>query len=72
MNSPGADAAHRLIAAGVPVTFTACYAVPQVHVAAALGARYIAPYLGRINDPGRDGLADLMAMQAPLKGVGSS
>lgn len=69
---PGAEAGHRLIAAGVPVTFTACYAVPQVLVAAALGARYIAPYLGRINDLGRDGLAELMTMQAALEGVGSS
>jgi len=68
----GAEAARRLIAAGVPVTFTACYAVPQVLVAAALGARYIAPYLGRISDLGRDGTAELIAMQAALDGVGSS
>lgn len=68
----GAEAARRLIAGGVPVTFTACYAVPQVLVAAALGARYIAPYLGRISDLGRDGCAELIAMQAALAGVGSS
>lgn len=68
---PGAEAARRLIAAGVPVTFTACYAVPQVLVAAALRARYIAPYLGRISDLGRDGVAELSAMQAALAGVGS-
>jgi len=65
----GAEAARRLIDAGVPVTFTACYAVPQVLVAAALGARYIAPYLGRIGDLGRDGHADLIAMQQALDGV---
>lgn len=68
----GAEAARRLIAAGVPITFTACYAIPQVLVAAALGARYIAPYLGRISDLGRDGVAELSAMQAALAGVGSS
>jgi transaldolase len=68
----GAEAARRLIATGVPVTFTACYAVPQVLVAAALGARYIAPYLGRIGDLGRDGHADLIAMQQALDGVGAT
>jgi transaldolase len=68
----GAEAARRLIDTGVPVTFTACYAVPQVLVAAALGARYIAPYLGRIGDLGRDGHADLIAMQQALDGVGAT
>ncbi|GDX76640.1 putative transaldolase [Cyanobium sp.] len=68
----GAEAARRLIHAEVPVTFTACYAVPQVLVAAALGARYIAPYLGRIGDLGRDGHADLIAMQQALDGVGAT
>jgi len=68
----GAEAARRLIHAEVPVTFTACYAVPQVLVAAALGARYIAPYLGRIGDLGRDGHAELIAMQQALDGVGAT
>ena len=68
----GTEAARRLIDTGVPVTFTACYAVPQVLVAAALGARYIAPYLGRIGDLGRDGHADLIAMQQALDGVGAT
>jgi len=67
----GALAAARLIDAAIPVTFTACYAVPQVLVAAALGARYIAPYLGRINDLGRDGAAELVAMQRCLRGCDS-
>lgn len=69
---PGAAAGRRLIATGVPVTFTACYEVHQVLLAAALGARYIAPYLGRIVDLGRDGHADLIAMQQALDGVGAS
>jgi transaldolase len=65
----GAEAGRRLIDTGVPVTFTACYEVHQVLLAAALGARYIAPYLGRIGDLGRDGHADLIAMQRALEGV---
>ena len=68
----GATAARELIAADLPVTFTACYEVPQVLIAAALGAAYIAPYLGRIGDQGRDGQAELVAMQRSLDGLGSS
>ncbi|MCS5699798.1 transaldolase [Cyanobium sp. FGCU-52] len=67
----GSKAAARLIAGGVPVTFTACYEVAQVLIAAALGARYIAPYLGRICDQDRDGHAELIAMNQALRGVGS-
>lgn len=67
----GALAAARLIQAGQPVTFTACYEAPQVLVAAALGARYIAPYLGRIDDQGRDGQGELVAMQRCLRGTRS-
>jgi transaldolase len=68
----GAVVARQLIAAGVPVTFTACYEVAQVLVAAALGADGIAAYLGRIGDLGRDGHGELIAMQRALDGVGSS
>ncbi len=68
----GAAAARSLIAEDVPVTFTACYEVPQVLIAAALGAAYIAPYLGRIGDQGRDGHTELVSMQRSLSGLGSS
>jgi len=40
-------------------------------IAAALGARYIAPYLGRIGDQGRDGTAEVITMHQALRGVGS-
>jgi transaldolase len=42
------------------------YAPGQVLVAAAAGATYIAPYLGRLNDAGRDGIAEVTAMQEVL------
>ncbi len=67
----GAAVARALITEGVPVTFTACYEVAQVLVAAALGADGIAAYLGRISDLGRDGHGELIAMQRALEGVGS-
>lgn len=72
ITAAGSRAAAELIAASLLVTFTACYQVHQVLVAAALGADYIAPYLGRIGDQGRDAHAELIAMQRCLEGCGSS
>jgi transaldolase len=72
VTTTGAEAAKELISQGIPITFTACYEPTQVLVAAALGARYIAPYLGRISDLGRDGHAELTTMQRALEGLGSS
>jgi transaldolase len=43
-----------------------------VLVAAALGARYIAPYLGRIQDLGRDSHQELITMQQCVDRSGSS
>jgi transaldolase len=68
----GAAVARELVRAGVAVTFTACYEPHQVLIAAALGVDYIAPYLGRIQDQGRDGVAEVIAMQRCLAGLGSS
>ena len=60
----GLDAGARLIAQGVPVTWTAVYAPEQAHFAAQLGAAYAAPYLGRLEDAGIDGLGLIAQMQA--------
>jgi transaldolase len=68
----GTQAASQLIAQGIRVTLTGVYAVHQVLIAAALGADYAAPYLGRINDLGRNGRDDLVAMQREIAGVGSA
>ncbi|MGF1499160.1 MAG: transaldolase family protein [Elainellaceae cyanobacterium] len=68
----GTAAAARLVAAGVRVTLTAVYAHPQVLIGAGLGADYVAPYLGRMTDAGKDGRAELVAMQQSLTGVSST
>ena len=68
----GTQAASQLIAQGIRITLTGVYAVHQVLIAAALGADYAAPYLGRINDLGRNGRDDLVAMQREIAGVGST
>lgn len=64
----GFACAHRLIDAGATVTLTAVYAEGQVLAAAAMGAAYAAPYLGRLDDAGRDGRAILVRMQALAAG----
>lgn len=60
----GFVAGARLIAQGVPVTWTAVYAPEQAHFASQLGAAYAAPYLGRLEDSGADGLGLIAQMQA--------
>lgn len=67
----GTEAASRLIAQGIRITLTGVYAVHQVLIAAALGADYAAPYLGRIDDLGGKGRDELVAMQKAIVGVGS-
>ena len=67
----GLEAARDLLADGLQVTFTACYEPAQVLAAIATGADYIAPYLGRISDLGRDGHAELIRMQRAVDALGS-
>lgn len=71
LTEPGLRAARMLVADGNRVTLTACYAAPQVIAAAALGATYVAPYLGRISDGGQDGCAEVITMGRTLQGLGS-
>lgn len=68
----GSAACATLAARGIPTLLTAIYAPGQAMVAAAAGATYIAPYLGRLNDSGRDGRADVLAMHEILVATGSA
>lgn len=67
----GASAAARLAPGGTPVLLTAVYNAAQGLVAAAAGAQYVAPYLGRMDDVGKDGTAEVVAMHRALSAVGS-
>ena len=62
----GLRAGAELSANGIPVTYTAVYAPEQAHFAGQLGAAYAAPYLGRLEDSGLDGLALIGQMQSLL------
>lgn len=64
----GFAAAATLVTGGGSVLLTAVYSLPQAVAAASLGVRYIAPYLGRLRDAGRDGTAEIRSMQALVAG----
>ena len=67
----GSSACAELAARGIPTLLTAVYAPAQAIVAAAAGATYIAPYLGKLQDAGRDAMADITAMHEILAATGS-
>lgn len=56
---------------GASVLVTAVYSAPQAVLAASIGARYIAPYLGRLDDEGRDGAAEIAVMANLVRGTGT-
>jgi len=59
----GLEAANVLIRQdNIRICMTACYARKQALLAAAVGAEYIAPYLGRMTDAGKDGQVACVAM----------
>lgn len=64
----GFAAARALADDGAVVLVTAVYSVGQALAAAACGARYIAPYVGRLRDAGRDAIDIVARMQAVCAG----
>ena len=52
----GLAATHTLAAEGIPVNMTLCFSVPQAIMAARAGARYISPFVGRLDDTNIDGM----------------
>ena len=67
----GLEASARLAKAGSRVCVTAVYASYQALLAASVGASYAAPYLGRMNDAGRDGHGLIAQMSEALRSTGS-
>ncbi len=68
--APGLTAARRLTREGTPVLVTAVYHASQALSACAAGAEWIAPYVGRMSDLGRDGVAEAVAMHAITRAAG--
>lgn len=67
----GLTATARLTRDGVPVLVTAVYHARQVIAAAAAGAGWVAPYVGRMTEQGRDGHGQVEQMQRILAGSGT-
>lgn len=71
VTAAGLAATARLERDGIPVLVTAVYSATQVLPAIVAGASRIAPYLGRMNDAGRDGFAEIAGMQRAIDASGS-
>jgi transaldolase len=69
VTATGVEAAALLIKANCRVCLTASYSHKQALVAASVGAEYIAPYLGRMNDAGKDGAEECIKMQSIIEGM---
>lgn len=72
ITAAGVEAAARLKRArgGTRICMTACYSSSQALIAGAAGAEYLAPYLGRMSDTGKDGLGECARMQQIVEGLG--
>jgi transaldolase len=51
------QAAAALAKEGIKVNFTLCFSVNQALLAAAAGAAFVSPFVGRLDDIGEDGMA---------------
>ncbi|MBM3118133.1 MAG: fructose-6-phosphate aldolase [Chloroflexi bacterium] len=52
----GVEATYRLARENVKVNFTLCFSVNQALLAAAAGAAFVSPFVGRLDDIGEDGM----------------
>jgi transaldolase len=57
MTPDGLNAGRRLADRGIPVNVTLVFSAAQAILAAEIGATYVSPFLGRLDDVGADGLA---------------
>ena len=71
VTAAGTEAAARLMKqpGGTRICLTACYASTQALVAGSVGAEYLAPYLGRMSDAGKDGADECERMQQIVEGL---
>ncbi|MEE8189543.1 MAG: fructose-6-phosphate aldolase [Kiloniellales bacterium] len=53
----GLRACRALTDSGTPVNVTLCFSAAQAILAAKAGARYVSPFVGRLDDIGHDGMA---------------
>ena len=66
----GLEAVHRLSSEKIPTTVTLVFTVGQALAAAQAGASYICPFVGRLDDAGRNGLETIGRMAAAIRAGG--
>ena len=59
MTPEGISAGKRLVDRGIPVNVTLVFSPAQAILAAEIGATYVSPFLGRLDDVGADGMSVL-------------
>jgi transaldolase len=52
----GVEATYQLAKEGIKVNFTLCFSVNQALLAAAAGATFVSPFVGRLDDIGENGI----------------
>ena len=57
MSREGVAAGARLVEAGIPINVTLVFSTAQAILAATIGATFVSPFLGRVDDIGNDSLA---------------
>jgi TalC/MipB family fructose-6-phosphate aldolase len=67
----GIRAGAQLATVGVPVLLTVVYAAHQAVTAAAIGAKYLAPYIGKMADDGRPAREETASMHRLLRATDS-
>ena len=56
MTPEGLEAGKRLVEQGIPINVTLTFSPAQAILAAEIGATYVSPFLGRLDDVGADGM----------------
>jgi transaldolase len=56
MTPAGLEAGKRLVAEGIPINVTLTFSPAQAILAGEIGATYVSPFLGRLDDIGSDGM----------------
>jgi len=56
MTPAGLEAGTRLVGQGIPINVTLTFSPAQAILAAEIGARYVSPFLGRLDDIAADGM----------------
>ena len=72
MTAEGLKACRILTKEGIPVNVTLCFSVNQAILAAKAGAKYVSPFIGRLDDNGQDGIHLIKEMREVFKNYGFS